>query len=351
MYDAWARKYDLNGNVQWTRQFGTTDDDTGQGIAVARQWVYVAVQASGGKLMVRRFSLDGSDAGTLDNPLNRNYGYGVAADGSAVYYAGSKDGPSLGQTPLGDLDAVAIKIPHPPEVTGVSEAFNGQVGIAPTTWIAIYGNNLSPSSRTWDGAIAGTALPSSLDGVSATINGRAATMYFISAIQVNVLAPLDDTTGNIQLTLTTPAGTSAPFSVRKGGYLPAFYAPFGESTGLRVTAVALDGTLVGKGSLDPRVRRAARPGEILQFFATGFGPTNPPTPSDSLFTGAPAVANRPRITIGGREAALLGNGNLVSPGLYQFNLTIPDLPDGDHPIIAETGGVQSPANVFLTVGR
>jgi uncharacterized protein (TIGR03437 family) len=350
LYDAWARTFDLDGNEQWTRQFGTTSDDSGYGIAVSRQSVYVALSGDQ-HLILKRFDLSGSDTGTLQNPADRNFGYAVAADGSAAYLAGSKNGASLGQTPLGDQDSLLIKIPHPPEVTGVSDAFNGQTGVAPTTWTAIYGSNLSLSTRTWDGAIAGTALPAALDGVGASINGKPATMFFISPNQVNVLGPLDDATGNVQVTVTTPAGTSPPFQVRKAGYLPAFYAPFGEASGLRVTAVALDGTLVGKGTLDPRVQRPARPGEIVQFFATGFGPTNPPTPSDSLFLGAPMVANKPTITIGGRAASISGNGNLVSPGLFQFNITIPDLPDGDHAIVAESGGVSSPANVFLTVGR
>jgi uncharacterized protein (TIGR03437 family) len=176
-------------------------------------------------------------------------------------------------------------------------------------------------------------------------------MYFVSPEQVNVLSPLDSATGDVQLILTNRYGASLPFTVNKANYLPAFYAPFGESTGLRVTAVALDGTLVGKVGLDPRVTRAARPGEIVQIYATGFGPTNPAAPSDLIFSGAPQLAVAPRITIGGRDAAFIGNGNLVAPGLYQFNVTIPDLADGDHAIIGTAGGASSAANVFISVKR
>jgi uncharacterized protein (TIGR03437 family) len=32
---------------------------------------------------------------------------------------------------------------------------------------------------------------------------------------------------------------------------------------------------------------------------------------------------------------------LISPGLYQFNVTVPDLPDGDHAVTAEVGGVRT----------
>jgi uncharacterized protein (TIGR03437 family) len=350
LFDAWIRKYDLNGNEQWTRQFGTTDDDYGYGIAVAQRWVYVAL-SSGWRVLLQRFDLDGNAQGTVETPTDRNFGYGVATDGAAAYLAGSKDGPSLGQTPQGDLDALLIKIPHPPILNGVSDAFTGQAGVSSTTWTALYGENFSSALRTWDGAIQGIQLPTVLDGVSVSINGRAATMYFISPGQINVVAPLDDTSGNVQVTVTTPYGTSPPVQVRKTAYLPAFYAPFGEAKGLSVTAVAQDGSLLGKSTLDPRVARAVRPGEVVQFFASGFGPTNPAVPSDQIFAGAPAVVTPPRITLGGKDAALLGTGNLVGPGLYQFNVTIPDVDDGDQPIVAEVGGMRSSSTVFLSVRK
>lgn len=349
--DGWARKYDVSGTEQWTRQIGSDGEDLAYGIGATARWVYVAVIV-GRDTLLRRYDADGGDTGSLrlETP-DREYPNAVAVDGNAAYLAASKDGASLLQTPAGDLDALVVRVPHPPEITGISDAFTGQPGSAPTTWTAIYGTALSTGTRTWDGAIQASQLPGTLDGVSVKINGRAATMYFISPGQVNVLAPLDDTVGEVQVTLSNAYGDSPTFQIRKGETLPAFYAPFAESSRLMVTAVALDGTLVGKPGVDPRVGRGARPGEIVQFFATGFGRTNPAVASDRLFAGAPEVAAAPRITIGGREAALLGKGNLVSPGLYQFNLTIPDLADGDHAMVAEIGSVRGSPNVFLTVRR
>jgi uncharacterized protein (TIGR03437 family) len=318
---------------------------------VGSESVYVTGY-SNGALLVQKYAVGGGDTGTLRLGSINNFGRAVAADGSGAYVAGETNGTQLGETtPIRDQDAFVLKIPTPPVVSGVSDAFTGQPGVSPTTWIAIYGSNLSGTTRTWDGAIQGTQLPHSLDDVSVQINGRPATIYFISPGQVNVIPPLDDRTGDFQLTLTNTFGTSQSFTVHKSEYLPAFYAPFGNAQGLGVTAVALDGTLVGKVGLDPRVTREARPGEVIQFFATGFGGTIPPTPSDVLFAIPPEVAIRPRITIGGQEAAIAGNGNLVGPALFQFNLTIPDLADGDHVIRAEVGGAQSLDSVFLSVKR
>ena len=351
LYDAFVAKFDLAGNAAWTRQFGTTDDDWGYGVALGGGLVHVTGQA-GSAAFLRRFDYNGGQLGNLQRGIGDSPALAVAADTSAAYVGGRTHFTDLGESVyFGDADVFVFKVPHPPVLDGVGEAFTGQLGTAPTTWTALYGSGLSTVVRTWDSAISGLQLPTSIDEVRVSINGRPATIYFVSSAQVNVLPPLDDTTGNVQVTLTNRYGTSAPILVRKANYLPAFYAPFGESTGLRVTAVALDGTLVGKVGLDPRVTRAARPGEILLMYATGFGPTTPSAPSDLIFSGAPLVTNPPRITIGGKDASFAGNGNLVSPGLYQFNVTIPDLPDGDQPIVATAGGATSAANVFLSVKR
>ena len=350
LWDGLVYKFDLNGNAVWLRQFGTTSDDYAYGVSAASQWVYVAGYTSS-SLGVWRYDINGNDTGSVTRGTFATYSYGTAADGSGAYITGDSGGMQLGPNPIGDQDGFLFKIPHPPLLSGLSDAFTGQPGVAPSTWIALYGTNLSTTTRTWDGAIAGTQLPTSLDGLSVQINNKPATTYFVSPGQVNVLAPLDDTTGPVQVTLTNRYGTSPALTMTAAAVLPAFYAPFGESKGLQVTAVALDGTLVGKPGIDPRVGRQARPGEVVQFFATGFGRTNPIAPSDVIFVGAPDVVTKPRITIGGREASIIGNGNLVGAGLYQFNLTVPDIADGDHVIQAEIGSTRSLATVFLAVKR
>ena len=50
-------------------------------------------------------------------------------------------------------------------------------------------------------------LPTTLDGVSVTMGGKPAYVYFISSGQLNVLAP-DLGSGPVPVTVTTPAGTT-----------------------------------------------------------------------------------------------------------------------------------------------
>jgi uncharacterized protein (TIGR03437 family) len=240
---------------------------------------------------------------------------------------------------------------------GVADGFNFVAGVAPSTWTAIFGTNLASVTKTWDDAIRGNTLPTTLEGVSVRINGRPATISFVSPGQVNVLAPTDIGTGTMNVVLTNANGESAPVTVTATPVKPAFYAPFSQNNRFFVTAVAAQlqngqPVYVGKQGADPRVTRGARPGEILQVFGTGFGATNPVVPTTQIVTGAPAITSQVRIRFGETVATFAGTGNLVAAGLYQFNVTVPaTLADGDYPLIAEVGGVSSSSNVYITVQR
>lgn len=237
---------------------------------------------------------------------------------------------------------------------GVADAFNYQKAVSPNSWIAIVGTNFGSTTTTWDSFVQGTQLPTTIQGVSVTIDGKAATVFFISPTQINVLAPLGIGTGNnIPVVVKTADGQSDPFMVTAGAALPAFYAPFADSTGkFFVTAVSLTGEYLGKTGLDPRVTRAARPGEIIQVFGSGFGATTPAAPTDRIVSGAPEINTTWSVRVNNQPATLLGKGNLVAAGLYQFNLTVPNgLADGDYQIVAEAGGVSSPTTVYLSVKR
>jgi uncharacterized protein (TIGR03437 family) len=63
------------------------------------------------------------------------------------------------------------------------------------------------------------------------------------------------------------------------------------------------------------------------------------------------LTNPITVRIGGVPAEVQFAG-LSGAGLYQLNVKIPDtLPDGDAAVVAETGGVRTQDNVFITVKR
>ncbi len=65
-------------------------------------------------------------------------------------------------------------------------------------------------------------LPTSLQGVSVTINGIPAYIDYISPTQINVLAPDDATLGPVQVQVTTAGQAGNAVTVQKSQFSPAF---------------------------------------------------------------------------------------------------------------------------------
>jgi uncharacterized protein (TIGR03437 family) len=189
-------------------------------------------------------------------------------------------------------------------------------------------------------------LPTSLEGVSVTINGLPAYVEYISSTQINVLAPDDATTGPVQVQVTASQQKSNSLTVQKSQFSPAFFT---IDNGAYVAALHADYTLVGSANLLPGVSSTpAQPGETILLYATGFGPTNPPLSTAQLVTTAAPLANSVQVTIGGATATVVYAG-LVGSGLYQFNVTVPNLPNGDATVVASIGGVSTQTGVSLTI--
>ena len=91
---------------------------------------------------------------------------------------------------------------------GGADAFNFQEGVAENSWVALFGTNLSSETRTWDGSpeLAQQRLPTTLGGVSVTIDGKPAPIYAVSPGQVNVLTPVGVASGNVQVVLRNAGG-------------------------------------------------------------------------------------------------------------------------------------------------
>lgn len=233
---------------------------------------------------------------------------------------------------------------------GIVDAFTRQTAIASGTWIEIYGQNLAPTQRDWTGAIVNGVLPTTLEGVTVTINHQPAPISFISSGQVNALVPADSSTGNVQVVVRTAAGESTPRTINKTAIAPAVYAPFKQGDRSFVSLVDnATGAIYGKPGVETRAQRAVRPGDVVQLYALGLGPTNPALVTDRV-PSASQLVNAPTVRFGDVPAEVLGSA-LVGPGLYQINLRAPAAPDGDLPFTLTIGGVSTPNNVYITVQR
>jgi uncharacterized protein (TIGR03437 family) len=235
-----------------------------------------------------------------------------------------------------------------PAIAGVANAEGGVATIAPNTWVTIVGSNLSPpgDTRIWGNSdFVGGQLPTSLDGLSVTVNGMPAYVYYISPTQMNILTPPNPMAGSVPVQVSDNGVISANFMVQAQAESPSFFV-FGG--GPYIAAIHANGSYIGPSSLYPGLTTPAKPGETIVMYANGFGSTSTPVVSGSE-TQSGTLSPMPAITIGGVAATVTFAG-LVSPGEFQFNVVVPlSLGDGDQATVAMYNGLTTQAGTQITV--
>ncbi len=135
-FDAFVRKYDVSGDELWTRQFGSADHDQVKGVAADATGVYLAgltdgtlsgQTSSGGRdAFARRYDANGNEDWTRQfGSSGLDQADGIAINATGVYLAGRAGGALPGQTSSGGSDAYVRKY----DVTG-NEVWTRQFGTA-----------------------------------------------------------------------------------------------------------------------------------------------------------------------------------------------------------------------------
>ena len=184
---------------------------------------------------------------------------------------------------------------------------------APGSWLTITGGFLADTDRSWSAAdFQGAALPTSLDSVRATVNGKSAAIAYVSPSRVHLLIPGDAGAGTVPLTITNPRGASTTSQLQLQPIAPQWLAGPLHANGAPITIS------------DP-----AEPGETIVAYGTGFGPTSPAVDPMTIFTGAAPLATPTDLTftLAGQPANVAFAG-ITGNGLYQVNIVVPPLPEG-----------------------
>lgn len=275
------------------------------------------------------------------------------AFGSALRFAVAKD---LGvRFPFGAAGAslVSAAQSQAPVIapSGVVPLYGTANMIQPGEWISIWGSNLAPETATWNGDF-----PTSLGNVSVQINGKPAYLIYVSPGQIDLQAPDDTTRGTVSVVVTTPAG-SATSSVTLVGVSPSFSLIDSQHVSGIILRRDHSGAFAG-GTYDilgptgnalgyPTV--AAQPGDEVELYAVGFGPTRTFVPAGQAFTGQARITSPMSLYINNVFVRPTFVG-LSSAGLYQINFVVPaGLGVGDVPIQAVVDGVSTQAGVFFSL--
>jgi uncharacterized protein (TIGR03437 family) len=132
----------------------------------------------------------------------------------------------------------------------------------------------------------GNNAPTAPSGTSVRIGGQSALVSFISPGQVNVQAPSTVTPGPQALTVTTDAGTSAPYGVTVSATSPGLLAPASFRIGGRQHVVALfpDGAtyVLPPGAIPGVASRRVRPGDTITRYGVGFGAVTSSVPAGQV---------------------------------------------------------------------
>jgi uncharacterized protein (TIGR03437 family) len=197
--------------------------------------------------------------------------------------------------------------------------------IAPGDIVTLFGSGLSPATDQ-PGTI---PLPISDKGVSVTVNGIAAPLFYISAGQINIQIPFEVAGGStVTIQVANNGQKSNSVIVPLAPSNPGIFMWADSAEPYHAAVLHTNGALVN--SSDP-----ARPGETIEVFATGLGllspavrtgATNPDSPPATatdqlvniLFDGEPAT----KVPFAGGAPAFVG--------LNQINVVIPaDATTGD----------------------
>jgi uncharacterized protein (TIGR03437 family) len=281
---------------------------------------------------------------------------GVSAASCNVGQVGLTPGATIVGPITGSFDPTPVISNN--GVISASNYGNGFPAIAPSTWIEIYGFNLATvPTQTWAGSnFVGTQAPSALGGTTATVAGQPAYVYFVTPGQVDVQVPSGIAAGLQPLVLTTAGGSSLPYMVTVNTVEPGVLAPPAFNISGKQNVVALESntlTYVLPTSVAGVSTTQARVGDSLTLYGIGFGTVTPNIPAGQVVQTLSQLTSSLQITFGGVPCTITYQGlapNYV--GLYQFNVTVPNIPANTAtPVVFTVNGVAVPQTLYIAIAN
>jgi uncharacterized protein (TIGR03437 family) len=304
------------------------------GVPVANYPVSFQILTGGGKF-------------DTDPQLGRDSITGKLGDAGAWVDFGPQQGDQIFSGKAGGLtqefDGYARNLPtiNSGGVANAAPAHNAGQGLAPGSYISIYGANLSDAPVLVEST---PSLPGSLGQVSVSFDGGGMSvpghLHFISPTQVNVQIPWEfQGQASVQMKVTLYGYLWGDlYTVPLATYSPGIFAITDGATNDVIWKVSPAATPVKRG------------GSIV-IWANGLGPVDTAQSSGDPASAAPLARTQaiPTVTIGGSPTGFYFSG--LSPnfvGLYQVIMTIPsDAPTGTQTLKLSIGGQDTSVNVVV----
>lgn len=195
-------------------------------------------------------------------------------------------------------------------------SFNTTQPVAAGSWVTAFGSftGVVPAQAT------ALPLPKTLGGVTVTVDGTQAPLYYVSPTQINFILPAAVQPGRRNVEVRAGAVTvSGTVQVMVSG--PGLFMKETTTGGL-----APKGAVLNQDSTENTVANPARRGQVVSIYATG-----PGTLAQSVADGEAApttslvhTTSTPQVFIGGVEAQVQFSG--LAPGLvavWQVNVFVP----------------------------
>lgn len=287
-----------------------------------------------------------------------------------VYDASATFGADFSNLPLVNYDGVNFSSQNLVLITAIlivpgigSNAiiapsdFGGASTAAAGSYLEIYGTNLAGTTRAWRTSdFSNGNAPTTLDKVSATINGTPAYVSFVSPAQVNVEIPAGVPAGTASVILTYDGTPSGPvnFAIEAAGGSILAPTSFKVNGKQYVGAYHVNGAPVTNGNIPGFPAAPAVPGETVLFYGLGFGPLKSGAAiAGKIATGQTALSNPVEFLFGDSKQPGTVQYQGLAPGfvgLYQFNVTVPaNAPSGDLALQVSQGGNALPQTLYISV--
>jgi uncharacterized protein (TIGR03437 family) len=215
-----------------------------------------------------------------------------------------------------------------PVVTGVANGASFDTTASPGCIVSIFGTSLARSTL----AASSLPLPRTLAGTVVRVGTQEAPLYYVSPGQINIQLPFEVAPGTVSLSVTTPDGTSRPWTLEVTAVAPAIFLLNPAEPGKALY-------FNSRFEIAPPVA----PGDGVILYAVGLGRTEPPVASGAGGATAEPLSRLnplPEVFIGRSKGSVAFAG--MAPGfagVYQLNVVVPEL-SGDS-IEIRTGGRSS----------